>query len=222
MSEAFTVTATLSRQETYAPWWGAAFKPIEALVGFLPSYRDSKTGRTNAKQLRVLILAVGLALLVFGGSTAIVVIGGLVMASALVLPVSEVTKSAWRSRLRRLRTRREREVRLPGSIVYDGKRLILREGSPQAGDKKLRRVLVDRDEHRVEHARRGADACLGVRPPSGRKADSIWICTPAADLRAASGGQVDDISDELGDADVDIWAHIAPNDWQKIHDLLNG
>ncbi len=215
--EPLTVSATLVRRETYAPAWGVLLKPVERLVSVLPAYRDSKQGRRNANQLRVGLLVAGMAVMLFGAILPWILVGALVMIAALVLPLSEITKSAWRSRLYRLRTRRERDARTPGELAYDGKRLILRQ-SDDTGFKKLRRVLVDRGQHTVELRRRDHQRCLGVRPASARKAESIWICATAA----PDSEQVDEIVQEIGEDDVDIWAHVAPNDWETIYDLLNG
>jgi hypothetical protein len=212
--DALTIPATLVRREKYAPVWGVLLKPFEAILGFLPSHRATKKGRASAKQMRVLLMAIGLAVMIFGGTLPLILLGAAVMASALFLPLSEVTKGALRGKLRRLRTEHVRDAETPGTIVYDGRRLILCEG-----DKKLRRVLVDRGEHGIELRRRHIAnqqdwPCLGVRPPSGRKADSIWICSPEASLTA-------DNVEEISGEGVDIWARVTPNSWNELHDLLN-
>ncbi|MFP4596746.1 MAG: hypothetical protein ACLFVJ_00755 [Persicimonas sp.] len=201
--------ATLVGTETYQPAWGGLVKPIEGLAGFLPSHRDTKKGRSTAKQIRIVIMVLGLAVLISGGTLPLIFIGAAIMASAIILPMSEVNKRALISRIRRLRSRRTRQTQAPGKLVHDGKRLILREDG-----KKLRRVLVDRGEHRLELRRLGDTPCLGVIPPSGRKADSIWICSP-------QHGSVPEESTEIAASDVDIWVHLPPNEWETIYRALN-
>lgn len=209
MSDELTIPATLVRREKYAPAWGVLLKPIEALISFFPSHRATKTGRQNAKQIRVLILGIGLAIMIFGGELGLILLGAAIMASALFLPMSEITKRSLLGRLKRARTQQERDAKTQGELVHDGKRFILREDG-----KKLRRVLVDRGEHSLELRRRGETPCFGVRPPSGRKAESIWVCSPGY-------GSTPEEAQEISGEDVDIWAHVTPNDWDEIWKLLN-
>jgi hypothetical protein len=214
-----TIPATLIRREKYAPAWGVLLKPLESILAFLPSHRATKKGRTNAKQIRIGVMIVGLAVMIYGGTLPLIFTGAAIMVSALFLPMSEVTKGAWRGKLRRMRTRQERDAESAGTIVYDGKRLILFEGDRREGDKKLRRVLIDRGAHNVDLRRRALQkgqvaACLGVSPSSGKKAESIWVCTPEDSVTVQP-------TEEITGEDVDIWAHVTPNDWKKIHDLLN-
>lgn len=209
MSDELTIPATLIRREKYAPAWGALLKPVEALIALFPSHRATKKGRQNAKQIRVLILGIGLAIMIFGGELLLILLGALLMASALFLPMSEITKRSLLGNLRRTRTQQVRDAKSNGEIVHDGKRLILREDG-----KKLRRVLIDRGEHALELRRRGETPCLGIRPPSGRKAESIWICSP-------EHGSTAEESKEISSEAVDIWAQVAPNDWDEIWKLLN-
>ena len=204
-----TIPATLIRREKHAPAWGVLLKPIEGLIRFFPTHRATKKGRQSAKQIRIVVMGIGLAVMIFGGTLALIIIGALVMASALFLPMSELTKTSWLGNLRRMRTEQERDAKTKGAIVYDGKRLILREN-----DKKLRRVLVDRGEHSVSLCRLGDTPCLGIKPPSARKAESIWICSP-------DNGPAPDQAVEITQEDVDIWAFVTPNDWEKASKLLN-
>ncbi|QDG52694.1 hypothetical protein FIV42_18705 [Persicimonas caeni] len=209
MSDELTIPATLIRREKYAPAWGVLLKPIEALISFFPSHRATKKGRQNAKQIRVLILGIGLAIMIFGGELGLILLGAAIMASALFLPMSEITKRSLLGRLKRARTQQVRDAKTQGELVHDGKRFILREDG-----KKLRRVLVDRGEHSLELRRRGESPCIGVRPPSGRKAESIWVCSPGH-------GSTPEEAQEISGEDVDIWAHVTPNDWDEIWKLLN-
>lgn len=209
MSDELTIPATLIRREKYAPAWGVLLKPIEALIGFFPSHRATKKGRQNAKQIRALILAAGLAIMIFGGELLLIIIGALIMASALFLPMSEISKRSLLGKLKRARTQQVRDAKSAGEVVYDGKRLILREDG-----QKLRRVLVDRGEHSLDLRRRGETPCLGVRPPSQRKAESIWLCSP-------EHGSTPQEAEEISSEAVDIWAYVAPNDWDAIWDTLN-
>jgi hypothetical protein len=204
-----TIPATLVRREKYAPAWGVLLKPVETFISFLPSHRATKRGRNTAKQIRVVIMGIGLATMIFGGTLPLILIGAALMASALFVPLSEVTKRSLLGNLRRKRLHAERDAKTSGEIVHDGKRLILREDG-----QKLRRVLVDRGEHELKQRRRDDQPCLGVIPPSGRKAESIWICSPEHDL---PDGEIEEISPDA----VDIWALIAPNDWDSLLDTLN-
>jgi hypothetical protein len=203
------IDATLVRPERYTPVWAPLLKPVVAIVDLLPSHRNTKKGRQTAKQVRLVIMGVGLAVLIFGGTLPLILVGGAIMASALVLPLSEVKKSGVQTKLRKLGSQRTRPSRQPVQIIHDGKRLSLQRDS-----ERIRRVLVDRGEHRVELRRRGQTPYLGVRPASERKSEAIWIASP-------QHGSVPEEAEEItGDA-IDIRAEVAPNDWRVLYDRLS-
>lgn len=166
--------AELMRSESYRPWWAPLWGPVDWILSFLPSHRDTRKGRSGARQVKILILIAGVAFIAFGEAIAWVVIGLLTMFSALVLPLPEIRKRIWTAKLKTLLGERKRPVHSRGKIVHDGRRIELHEGEGM-----LRRVLVDKVYSLEERVYQG-QPCLGLMGHGKRKKDTIWICARGA------------------------------------------
>ncbi len=112
-----SVEVVVTRRVSEAAWWAGLSKALERVVGNLPTYRDTVRGRRNANQVRLVILATGVLVVVLWRSpwapTALIL-----CASALFLPISE---SRRRHLCATLRTRRmiTRLVSAPGKLEVD-------------------------------------------------------------------------------------------------------
>lgn len=179
-------------------------------VRWVPAHRDTRSGRRNANQLKV-----GLVLLavLFGGvgeNGFHMALAATFMLGALFLPVTDSRKREWRTRLqgRGARVRRVRRVEARAALVrYDGKRVaVLDEG------KVWRRVLVDRGEHAMAVRAQDGAAWLGLMPPSGRKAESLWLVARDERLRRElpAGTEVLDLDrvDAAVVIDADTWREL--------------
>lgn len=203
------VDAELERNEAFQPWWSAMARPLEELLGFVPSVRDTRSGRSAARQTRIALVVIGVLVMALGQRPLWIVVGLTLMLLALVVPLDELKKRGWLGHVRGLRASQTRRVRSAASLVFDGRRIELREGTTM-----VRRVLVNRGTHEVELRRRGALVCLGILAPSRRKREAIWIC--------ASNARIDaDTLAELDASEVDLPVHVASADWEQIYAALS-
>jgi hypothetical protein len=206
-TETVNVPASVVQRVRRKAWWSLLLAPVETLVALAPSHKNTKKGRQSATQIRIALIAVGVIGLAFGGETIFIMIGGLIMALGLVIPMSDVRKRTLMGNIKRLRGESPRDVRVDGEIAFDGKRLSLK-----AGADKLRRILLDRDEHRIREKRYEDHPCIEIRPGSGGKAKSIWICSEA-DAPDAGGEQ-------LERSDVDAPAFVSADDFRRLTEVL--
>jgi hypothetical protein len=188
-------------------WWSVLVAPLQTLVGLAPSHKNTKKGRRSAAQIRIVLIAIGILGLAFGGETLYIILGGLIMALGLVIPMSDVRKRTLMGNFKRLRGESPRDVMVDGEVAFDGKRLILR-----ADGEKLRRILVDRDEHRIRNKQFDGHACLEIRPGSGGKKRRIWIC--GQDTSTPASG------DTLSRGDVDAPAFVSDADYRRLREAL--
>ncbi|MGM0557169.1 MAG: hypothetical protein ACQEVA_12375 [Myxococcota bacterium] len=202
-----TAPARVLKRVRRKSWWAPLLAPFQTLVALAPSHKSTKKGRRNAAQLRIVLVAVGVLGLAFGGETLYIILGGLIMALGLVIPMSEVRKRTLMGKFKRLRGESPRDTKISGEVEFDGKRLILR-----AEDEKLRRILVDRAEHSVRETSFDGHACLEIRPKSGGKSRRIWICN--RDSSPATQG------DTLGRGDVDAPAFVSSADYRRLSEAL--
>lgn len=189
-------------------WWAPLLAPVQTLLALTPSHKSTKKGRQKATQIRIALIAVGVAGLAFGGETTYIIIGGVIMALGLVIPMSNVRKRTAMGTLKRMRGETPRDIRIGGEVEFDGRRLILR-----AEDEKLRRVLCDRGEHRVREVQYGERACLEVRPKSGGKSKRIWICN--RDPGSSSSGPT------LDRDGVDSPAFVSDADFRRLQEAID-
>ncbi|RAL22386.1 hypothetical protein DL240_11085 [Lujinxingia litoralis] len=208
------IRAELERPEIYSPRTRKLWRALDYLWGYLPAYRNTRSGRQRARQGKVMLVVVGVGTMIFGGSAALIALGALVAFVALVAPVRELKKRSVHNRLRTLAADRKRPVRRPGKVVFDGRRLELHDEQTM-----LRRVLVDRPGRELVFRVRDDKMCAGLRPRSGNKRQAIWICAPELTLDdvpvAYAGGLA-----RLSDQEVDAPAFIDPDDWRRLIELL--
>lgn len=134
---------TVCRRVTVAPWWAPVSRWAEALVAAVPQHRDTRSGRRNAQQLRVVLLATGIAVTVLWDSP-VAPLALLLCFAALVVPLSESRK---RQLLASLRAGRRRETvrREPGRLVLGEAHVELWSGEEQL--RRLRRKGLQRIDH---------------------------------------------------------------------------
>jgi hypothetical protein len=104
------------------------------LLQWVPSFRDTRRGRANARAMQVMALVAGLVLFVIVNNE-LRLLGVLVAALALVVPMPELKK---RTLINNLRRKLEVDVvqSTPVEVVWDGKRLDV------GREPRLRRVLT--------------------------------------------------------------------------------
>lgn len=205
-----TVPARIRVQVPHTPAWTRMLSPVQTFIAFLPSHKSTRAGRQAARQIKLVAFAAAGALMIFGGELASIVLGALLMLISLVIPMPEGRKRSIQSRLKTLRSARERTVERAGSLVHDGRRLILqKEGA------KLRRVLVDRGE-RIVPGRMDGTAALKLEPSSGRKADSIWVA-----CREVDPGELGETLEEWDEKDVDHPAFVDEEGFRRLRQLLD-
>lgn len=203
---ALVLGAQLMRSESYRPWWAPLWGPVDWILSFLPSHRDTRKGRSGARQVKIVLLIVGVAFIAFGEAIGWVAVGLLTMLSALILPLSELRKRVWTAKVRALLGEKKRPVHTPGKIVHDGRRVELHEG-----DAMLRRVLVDKVYSFEERVYQG-QPCLGLMGHGKRKKDTIWICARGV---TASEGKT------LGLNEVDVLSFVDEDSFDKLLKTLS-
>lgn len=209
-----TVDARVRGEKKVRPWNAVLWRALGELVAFLPSHRDTREGRKKKKQMRVLIVAVGIGLMAIGGTADAwggfwIILGIFLACLAFVAPVEELKKRTWRGRIKKNQKPRARTVWTAGSIVFDGRRVELRDDSEQ----KVRRVRVDRGKHELTQRKSGERRCLGILPPGGKTEAGIWVCTE---------GSVDgDWEGSVDDDEMDRPATVDARDWERLWEALN-
>ncbi len=197
------------------PWNAVLWKAVGEFVAFLPSYRDTREGRKKAKQMRVIFVVLGIGLMAVGGTAtewgAFWILFGIFLAClAFVAPVEDLKKRTWRGNIKKKQKPRRVSVRQKGRVVYDGRRVEMRQDG-----EKVRRVRVDRGKHELEARQNGEAACLGVLPPSGKRADGIWVC-------ATGVSEAIDWDGSIKDDEMDRPATIEAADWERLWEALQG
>jgi len=170
-ADELVVEAELVSSETSRRTTAPLYKSLASLVATFPSYKDSRSGRKGAKQLKVVFVVIGLITLLAGREAwPVVVCGVILMSLAIFLPIENLKKRTLVNRLRRAQTETH-EVRRAAKLVHDGRRLILYDG-----DSRDRRVLTNRPFVLRHFA--GADGAHWIQvAPKGskKKAEAIWL-----------------------------------------------
>lgn len=206
-AESIDVPARVLERVKRKPWWGPLLAPVETLVALIPSHKNTKKGRQSATQIRITLIVIGIVGLAFGGETLWIMLGGLIMASGLVVPLSDVRKRTLIAKLKRMRGAAKRDLEVDGQLRFDGKRLVL-----YVDGEKKRRVLMGDGRHKTHTRRFQGRPCLEVRPGSGGKRSAILICSDAK--------QSDAIGDELTRGDVDCPAFVSSEDFEHLRDQI--
>ncbi len=194
-----TVSVTLVRDVAYRPWWAGIAVRYERILGLLPTHKNTKKGRANAKQVKAGLLILGVIVAGFVGGWWIVP-GCLVALSALILPVPADTRRSWIASSRTRRKNLTRSEESSAELVFDGRRLLIRNE-----DKNLRRVLTNKRKHIIEERSLDGSRIVGVLPTSRKKSESIWLKSSAE----ASG-------DEMERGEIDILVRLNDDDLNTI------
>ena len=189
---------------------GKFWSALEYLVGFVPSYRESRKGRAGAKQARVVLVALGILVMAFGGAeSALWILVGVVLASsAFMIPVPELKKRSWRAKLQKKQHPQKREIWEAGSVIYDGRRVELHQGG-----KKVRHVQVNREKHTVEVGSLEGYVCMAIQPPGKRKKETIFLMS-----REGEKGE----EPEFTRTKVDRVARVSAGDFDRVREALGG
>lgn len=202
----------LEEIERYQPSWTILLRPIQTFVGLLPSHKNTRKGRRTARQIKIVVIVLAFIAVIAAQSTPVMVIGIVALAIAPLIPISQVRKRSWINRLKSLRDGRDRTVEHPARVTFDGRRVsLLRD------DQRIRRVLVDRDDHVVSTGEIDDRLYLKVAPDSGNKDEAVWVGT--TDVSA------DQLPDDrtLEDLSADELAkpvYVGGREWRELTDRL--
>lgn len=133
-----------------------------------PSYKDTRSGRAKAAQIRGVELLLGLGIIVWGGRE-LLPLGIFVVSLILFIPLQEARKRDLRSRLKRARfgsTQTQTEVQ----VAFDARRLEL-----NIGGKMDRRVLLNKNTHEIKETSLDGKRLLIIRGPEKKRSSQIWL-----------------------------------------------
>lgn len=212
-TQSLAVDARVRGEETAKPWNASLWRLLGEVVALLPTYRDSREGRNKRNSIKLVILVIGAGLLFAGGTadTAVALwltLGALIAASALVLPIEELKKRTWRTKIRKKQEPRTTAVWGQGRVVHDGRRVEL-----HLGDDRVGYVSVRKGKHKVEVRRCDGETCLGVLPMSRKVKDAVWVCT-----KDEVGGEA---SATVEADEMDHPARVDGADWERLWEMLS-
>jgi len=166
------VEGTVAETERYQPEWTILLRPAQTFVGLLPSHKNTRKGRRAGRQIKLVVAVLAFIAVISAQSTPVMILGIIALGIAPLVPISQARKRSWINRLKTLRDGRTRTVDVPAEIAHDGRRVsILRDGD------RLRRVLVDREEHEVSAGTADDRLYLRIAPDDGNKDETIWVET---------------------------------------------
>lgn len=139
MSEVQRFDVTVARRVKFVPRSAPFYRRLESFVGALPSHRDTRSGRRNATQIRVVLLATGILTVVFWQSPW-APLALLLCLIALVLPMPISRRRALVASLRARRAKQTRIERSRGVLEVSQKHLTLLDGDERI--RRLRRSAV--------------------------------------------------------------------------------
>ncbi len=212
-NETLRVDARVRRRETVKSPAAVVWKIASEVVAFVPTYRESREGRNKRNSIKLVILVIGAGLLFAGGTADTgaalwLILGALIAASALVLPVEDLKKRTLRTKLRKKQEPQKKAVWVSGSVVYDGRKVEV-----HTDEKRVGHVSLKRGKHTVEARRGDGETCLGVLPMSQKVKDGVWICTDDA-VSAETSAKVE--AEEMKNP-----ARVDGADWEKLWERLN-
>lgn len=160
--------------------WRALSRPLEALAAATPSYKLGRAGVTRRNVARAVIAGAALLLVAEGRAHLMWgVLGVIVAASLLVVPMAEHRKRrlvAWATRLRAPEST-PRDV--PAALHWDGKKAtITAEGRVWKSQRPRSPPAV------VVLGEVGARTVLGLEKPGGKPGSGLWFAAPTADIGA--------------------------------------
>ena len=208
------VDARVRGTDKVEPTTGVLWRAIAWIVGFFPTYRDTREGRKTQKQMKAVFVIIGLVLMAIGGTADEaggfwILVGLLVACMAFVIPVEELKMRSWRSTFKKKQQPREKTRWDRGHIEYDGKFLAV-----YAGDDRVRRINLSRGKHDLAVRSHDDNTCVGVLPPGAKKSDSIWVIAT---------GPVSIDTDPDGDIEADEMdrpAKLKPKAWEKLWEAI--
>lgn len=169
MSEPDAMEVVVARRVARTPWWSPLSKAAEAVVGNLPTHRDTRSAARSATQIRMAVLGFGILVVVLWESPW-APLALLLCTAALVLPMSESRRRLLVVRLRTAR-RQTAVVREPARLEIDDKYCTL-----AAGDVRLRRLR--RKALTVVAAEPGLELRSGAK-----KGDRVRLASPGSALQ---------------------------------------
>lgn len=182
-SEALVLEGHLEETERYQPRWTVLLRPVQTFVGLLPSHKNTRKGRRTAKQVKLVVAVLAFVAVIAAQSTIVMILGLIGLGVSPVVPISQVRKRSWINRLKSIREGRDRTVERSAQVTCDDHRVSL-----VRDDDRLRRVLVDRDDHEISVGTAADRLFLKIAPTGGNKSETIWIGTD--DL------EIDDVPDD--------------------------
>ena len=207
-ADELVVEAELVSSETSRRPIAPVYKALASIVATFPSYKDTRSGRKNAKQLKVIFVVIGLITLLAGREVwPVIVCGVILMSLATFLPIENLQKRTLVNRLRRAQTT-SHEVRRPAKLVHDGRRLILYDG-----EQRERRVLTNRPFFLGHFVGEDATHWVQVSPKgSNKKKEAIWL--------RLDGGSAPDDAGKLKEWRVDTPAYTSHTAAHELLELL--
>ncbi len=155
-----SIDVRVCRRRPAPPWWGPIAAPVLGVVRAIPTHRDTRTGRRNATQVRIILIALGVVTIVLWKSNWSL-LGFIPAAGALLVPLSERTQRSWIASLRDAK-RRTRVDTNEGSILRDGDLLRVTERGEPLREFESRKARLRTNQH---------GAALGTK----KKADEIQV-----------------------------------------------
>lgn len=178
-----TVPGTTPEQTTQVRRLAPVFGALATLASFLPSVPYNASGKKNRVQIRVALVVIGLLLVLASDRNIfLIILGFVLMASASVLPLTQLKKRDVINAIKSLKTQTH-TTHHPITLKHDGRRLEL-----WRGDKMTRRVLTNRAFY-LQKRQRNNQLWVGVWPKdSKKKRDAIWF---AFDNNAQKMGELE-------------------------------
>ena len=205
--------AQIRDSEEVRPWNAPLWNALGQVVSFLPTFRNTREGRSTRKQIRAILLVIGIGMMAFGGQAESapalwILLGVAIASSVFVIPVEDLKKRGWRSTIKKKQKPQSRPRWRPGAVVVREGRLEL-----ELGDRREKKIGVDRQKHDLVTRRCGDLTCLGVLPPGAKKDANIWVCTDGAP------GAVD-VDERIAEEQMELPAKVSTTDWERLWDAL--
>lgn len=163
-----------------AAWWAPIPRKLIGVVRAIPAHRDTRTGRRNARQVRIVLLVIGLVIIIFWQSDW-AILGVIPALSGLVVPLSERRRRDLTAKLRTASAPRSTVRTVDGTLRVEDDAILL-----MTGDDVLRRL--DRGKAKIV----AHDDALELREGS-KKDRCVHLVTPGSappgepDLWASAG-----------------------------------
>jgi hypothetical protein len=206
-SEPLTLSGTVEHSEAVGEAGRFAF--LTALVRWIPAHRAHRGGRDKAQLAKVLLVAGGLGIAAWFGTIPGIVLGGCVIASALVLPVPQYRKSLWIARIEALGGGRTRSRSKVAEIHWNGRKVSVRV------DGKVVRSLRPFEVGSPPLVGLHEDApILGLIPRSAGVGAPIWVRGEGA---LPAGATIQGSFDEIS---IDDPVQVRAGEWKQLWETM--